>query len=175
MQAVDWVASLLLSVAYSLLPVRYPMCSIITHHHHLFQWPCMVQVAVQPDSQQAAQQQQQGGQSAFAHAAADLNEDDEYLKLQHQPQVTPAGARNQYRRPARVAGRLAQLQGPPRPVEVCCRPSAGSRGVDSLPTVCLTLQAAWTQLQGPPCAAGGHSRSTDACQAGTPSLLHSRC
>ena len=44
----------------------------------------------------------------------------------------------------------------------------------ALPTVCLTLQAAWTQLQGPPCAVGGHSRSTDACQAGTPSLLLNR-
>lgn len=134
---------------------------------------------MQSDSQQAAQQQsqqqQQGRQSAFAAAAADLNEDDEYLKLQQQPRVTPAEARNQYRRPTRLSGRLAQLQGQPRSVEVYCRPSAGSCGVDSLPTVCLTLQADWTQLQGPLCAVGGHSRSTGACQAGTPSLLHSRC
>ena len=107
---------------YSLLPIKYSLCSTINHHqhqHHCSQWPCMVQAAVQSNSQQAAQQQKRGRQSAFAHAAVDLNEDDEYLK-QQQPQVTPAEARNQYRRPARLAGRLAQLQRPPRAVEVRC-------------------------------------------------------
>ena len=125
----NWVASLLLSItaANPLLPSPAAHLIPIVQHHQPssssstspFLMALYVQAAVQANSLQAAQQQKHGRQSAFAHAAVDLNEDDEYLK-QQQPQVTPAEARNQYRRPARLAGRLAQLRRPPRPVEVRC-------------------------------------------------------